>query len=503
MKQSLIKGTVILSTFSILSKLIGILFRVQVNEVIGIEGMGIFNFPILFFGTIIAIMNAPSVTFARMISEADSLNDHKRRNEIFEASKAFMMRLTTVIVLFMILATPVLTTFFWPSSSLGAYLVLIPAPIFLGVITVYKGYYQGIQDLKMISLQQITDAIARVVLGLSAVYILVQFGQAMGAAGAAFGTLAGTLGGSCILWLYHKKKTRNTQNTLNKLHKNKLIKQMIRITIPIGIASIGATLMGNIDSLLIYNRLKNVGFSEEIVLELTGILANTSTLIQVPLVLGASLSLAVLPNVAYAKKQSDQLMKERVRVSLIMYTAVALPAGVGLMMVGRPLYQLIFDLYGQHVYLVEIMSISSIFTIINLGLVTILQAINKEKVPVKHMYIGVVIKSILCALLLSIEFIHIHGAVISTAVAYLIILILNLRAILKVGIKIDYKYTLVIPLFSTAIMMLVVHFTMSLGNSMIFTLLAVGLGALVYGVLMILLKVVSIRSIPILRKLFK
>ena len=69
---------------------------------------------------------------------------------------------------------------------------------------------------------------------------------------------------------------------------------------------------------------------------------------------------------------------------------------------GKDVFSLLFSKMSTDHYLIEILSVSIIFMMINLGFTSILQALNHEKVPVRNMYIGLIIKLISSFVLLSI-----------------------------------------------------------------------------------------------------
>lgn len=503
MKKSILKGTLIIVIISLIAKLIGVFFRIPLTSLIGEYGMGLFSFPTKFFLPIVALITSgPSIAIAKLISESES---HERSGYSYQVKKTaltFMFQIGLVVTIIMTILGFILVNTLWPREVLLPFLSLIPAPIFLSITAVYKGYYQGKQNMIPIASQQLVDGLARLIIGLLLATLLLSQGINLAAAGGTFGTSAGAILGLLTYLVYSKMLESNKEKCkTDKSLRKEIRKKILKIAIPVSVSAVGATLIGLIDSLLIKNRLLYIGYTEEGMIKLNGVLSNVDTLISLPLIIGTAISLNALPNIVAAKKSGKNYTETRIRSMMIMLISVSLPAGVGLFVVGKDIFSFLFkDMSTDH-YLIEILSISAILIMINTGLTSILQAMNKEKVPVKHMYIGLSVKLVTSFVLLSFSYINIHGAAISTLLTYLIIVVLNLRICLQVNLKIDFKYMIVVPIISTTMMAVIVIYTNSINPSIIFTGLAIIFGAVSYAIFMLIFKVVDIKHVPLLRRI--
>ena len=169
MKKSILSGAIFLTIVSIISKFIGVFFRIPMTHMIGAVGNGIYTFPIQLFAPVIAMISAPSVVIARMVSENSS---DENRIKVLKSSREFMIQYGAVLTIILILLGPSLTHTLWPEEVLVAYIALLPAPIFLALTTTYKGYHQGLQEMKPIAIQQFADGIGRLVFGLGLILYL-------------------------------------------------------------------------------------------------------------------------------------------------------------------------------------------------------------------------------------------------------------------------------------------------------------------------------------------
>lgn len=502
-KKSILKGTMIIAIVGLIARFIGLFFRIPLTALIGEEGIGIYSFPMTLFVPLTAIvMQGPPTTISKMIAQKVASKDLEGVQNIYQASHHLMTKMGLLATLIMLLLTPLFTKVIWSEAVLYPYLALSIAPMFLAKVSVYNGYHQGHQNMFPVAMQQLFDGIGRLVVGLVLAFVLIEKGVIPATTGAVLGTTFGALSGLIALLIFTNNKS---SSKIDKSLSKSIQKQILKISTPITIGAIGASLIPLVDALLLPSRLGVAGFSSSEAIRLNGVLSNINALINVPLIIGVAISLNVVPNIAAVNVSNKKDIRSRMRIALILSIALALPSGIGLMLVGKSLFSMLYPNMMTNHYLVEILSISIIFTMINQTLIAILQGLDLERVPVKNFYIGMVFKLILSFTLLSIPSINIHGAAISTLIAYIIILILNYRSCKKsTEFKMDTKYMLIVPFFNTTIMSLGVVLTMICLQNValwltIFTSILVAV--MIYGILLISTKTVTIGQIPILNRI--
>lgn len=503
MKKSILKGTIIIVIMSLIAKFIGLFFRIPLTILLGDYGIGLFSFPMKFFLPIVALITSgPSIAIAKLISENDSIDNVEYVYKIKHTSFRYMFYLGCIVSFVMLFLGVILIQTLWPKETLFPFLALLPAPIFLSFTAVYKGYYQGKQNMYPIAFQQLADGIGRVGFGLLVALLLLPLGIEFGAAGGTFGTTAGAIAGLLLYFIYSLKFDKKSEKfPVSKTERKVIFKKLYKIALPVSVSAIGATLITLIDTLFLKNRLLFIGYTEESMIKLNGILSNVDTLMSIPLVIGTAISLNALPNIVAAKSKGITYTQTRMRSMMILIMCVSLPSGVGLFIVGKDVFSLLFSQMSTDHYLIEILSVSVVFMMINFGFTSILQAMNHEKVPVRNMYIGLIIKLIFSFSLLSIPSINIHGAAISTLITYLIICLLNGLACFKLHFKIDVKFMIVIPFVSSLIMGIIVYLFNSITTHYWMTVISIIIGGSIYAILMIVFKVIDIKHIPLLNKI--
>jgi len=174
---------------------------------------------------------------------------------------------------------------------------------------------------------------------------------------------------------------------------------------------------------------------------------------------------------------------------------VGLPAAFGLFILADPIMKLMYPAEPATLGMVlRYLSTAVIFLTLVQTMTGILQGMGKERIPVKNLVIGALVKVVVSYTLTSVPFINIRGAALGTVAGYAVSSILNLSAIIKYQ-KSNMSITKIVmkPAIATGAMMAAAYFSYRLlfeaiGRNSVATLISVAFAALVYVVVLILIK---------------
>ena len=86
-KQTFLQGTAVLAMATVLVKLMGFLFKVPLNNIIGEDGFGYFNTAYDVYNVLLMISTTGlPVAMSRMISQAQTLGNHAQIRRIYKTS---------------------------------------------------------------------------------------------------------------------------------------------------------------------------------------------------------------------------------------------------------------------------------------------------------------------------------------------------------------------------------------------------------------------------------
>jgi len=502
-KQSLLKASLILGIAGIISKFLGLFFRWPLIMLIGDEGVGYYQMSYPLYMFFVAIASGVPAAISKMISERNAKGDIKGVFEILKESKILMMFLGigTSLILF-IFAKPIIKFVQWDSKAYFSLIGISFAPFIISIMTIYRGFFQGLQNMTPSGISQILEQIGRVVIGVGLAVILLPKGIEYSAGGAAFGAAAGGLMGAAYLYAKYRKVKRKMWKGPVKTNP-RILTEILRVSLPISIGATVGTIMSLIDSILVPQKLLLSGLNSEqatiLYAQLTG---KANVIINIPLTLSMALGTSLIPIIAenyIMRKRRD--LEDKVQLSFKLSFLIALPCAFGLFFLAGPIMKLIFPGRSEGFLILKYLSISVPFIIVTQTTTSIMQAIGHYIRPVINLFIGCIVKVILTYILVPIPNINIYGAVIASISAYLVATLLNMIS-LKIKIKVNFnlKSTFIKPFIAALFMIIGViasYITLlkKTGSNSFSCLGSIFIGIIIYIILILILRVFTIEDI--------
>lgn len=502
-KQSLIKASLILGIAGIVARFFGLFFRWPLIMLIGDEGVGYYQMSYPLYMFFVAMASGVPVAISKMISEKKAKGDIEGIFVIVKESTLLMMMLgigTTLILFFF--ARPIIRFVQWDMKSYYALLGISFAPFVISIMTIYRGFFQGLQNMTPSGMSQILEQLGRVVIGVGLAIFLLPKGIEFAAGGAAFGAAAGGVIGASYLYEKYKKVKKEMWNKRVKSN-SEVLTSILKIALPISLGATVGTIMSLIDSILVPQKLMQSGVTSEMATVLYAQLTGKANVItNIPLTLSMALGTALIPIIAenyIMNRRKD--VQDKVQLSIKLSMLIAMPCTLGLYFLAGPIMMIIFPGKYDGILILKYLSISVPFIIITQTTTSIMQGIGHYIRPIINLFIGCIVKVVLTYLLVPIPEINIYGAVIASIAAYIIATILNMISIkrkLKLSLKV--AQTFIKPIIASVVMIIISLFSYSFvynktGSNTYSCLIAIFLGIIIYGILILTLRIFSIDDI--------
>ncbi len=446
--QGYLGGAVILTAGTLAVKAVGMFFKIPLQALLGGSGYAYFGTAYHMFGPLSALATAGlPVAVAALVSRYRAEGRWQDVRQLLRLSRRMFWAAGLCGTLGMLLGAG---AFARAACSPGAKLAIwcmAPAVLTCCVLSSYRGYYQGLGNMLPTSLSQVAEAVAKVVLGLSltgwARAELVgeyrRFGTVLGrglsagqaasaisqltAAAAVTGVTLSTVAGCVFLGLRHRLwgdgiSPEAVRAAPPPQPAGQMIRAVLRLGLPVCLASLAASAGGLIDSLTIQNRLAQVmeqapqvllaqygallgpGHAEagtvhtELYGYYLGIAENLSNMV---VSLTAGFAVSALPMVAAAWARGDRRRREESVGTVLRVTAlVSVPAGMGLCALAQPVASLFYagDPQGVAIAapLLSVLGIGGIFLALVGSLNSVLQAAGQPGAPVVVLLAGSGIK---------------------------------------------------------------------------------------------------------------
>ncbi|MBC8587932.1 polysaccharide biosynthesis protein [Tissierellaceae bacterium BX21] len=518
-QNNFLKGAAILGIAGIIVKILGAVYRIPIVNIIKDEGIGYYQTAYPFYSLLLTIATAGfPVAIAKLASEKRAVGDYKGAYKVFKVALLGLIIGGTLASLFVALGARTIVEKLKNPNAYYSLIALVPALFFVPIMSAFRGFFQGRQNMTPTAISQIAEQLSRVASGLFLTSYLLKYGIPIAAGGASFGgSVGGIVGGITIFIIFmmsRKEIHHEIENSIeSKEYKvSNIVKDLLVISIPITLGSSIAPIMDAIDTTFVLNRLQAINYSEELANSLYGQLKGMAqTLINLPQVFSIAISMSLVPAIADAKARKrkteiNSIASSGIRMTLL----IGLPCAFGLFVLAKPIIGL---LYYKNT-LETINSTGEILSYLSFGVITltlvqcltaILQGLGRVMVPVISLFIGAVVKVILTYVLTGIPSINIKGAAISTVAAYTIAALLDLMSLVRSSkIKLDFKNIFLKPLISSIVMAIIAKASFILLNNIIgqrlATILAVLIGVVLYFILLIITGSITTEDFKLLPK---
>ncbi|MFW5979973.1 MAG: putative polysaccharide biosynthesis protein [Halanaerobiales bacterium] len=518
-KSNFIKGAITLSAAGILSKIMGFAYRIVLPRMIGAEGVGIYQlaYPIYTILLVISTSGIP-IALAKLISKEITNKDYRSAYNIFKTCKKLSIIVGLLLTFIMIvMASPIIKTFNWDPRSIYSILALAPAVFFVTIMSSFRGFFQGLQNMVPTAYSQIIEQFIRIITMLLLVQLLLPYGIEFAAAGATFGAVFGAIAGLILLiYIYLRKK-----NTIWEPLKQKTIKindfwanskKIIYLAAPITFGALITPLMSFIDAAIVPARLQAAGFNNPLALygHLTGM---AMVLVHFPTIITLSLATSLVPAISEAFTLSNQnLVQSRAASALRLTILIALPAAVGLYLLSNPLTTLIFGTPDAAIPL-RFVAWGVIFISLKQTTAAMLQGMGKVIIPARNLFIGATFNAIINYTLTGLPYFGIRGAALGTVTGFGVAAILNMYYVRKwTNLNFNYNKLLYKPIISVFIMSVAVLLSFKTIKLFLPTIIenyiliistfsAILLGITVYSLTLLLLKEINYNDINLIPKI--
>lgn len=500
------RGFLILSIAGILGKLLSALYVPLLTGIIGSGGYGIYSAGYDFFIFLIAVSSLgaqPAVT--KVVTELRVLGNAKDALRAMKIARKYLTIIGGVItILFMVVAFPMARLFNLERSGL-TFMFLAPAIFIAAILAAYRGYMQGIEDMKSLAISQVLEQLFNVVLSLVFAFLLFKVGgEVWGSAGGTMGTTLGAVVAIIyILYIYEKNEYEDNAEILTttskKVSDRKILRKLIVYGLPITLVAAMQNFAGIVDALTVNSRLIFSGFSKNEAEMYYGYLNQYKTMIYVPLTIITALATSIFPRIiqAFVEKNKKDLRRQMSYAFRLTYI-IAIPAVFGLSILSKEIYILVFGNSFKYELLMfgsVVLILMSITTIQNV----ILQGINKMYLIMLTAGLGLIAKLLCNYFLVGIENINIMGAVVGNLLAFGIPAVINHIKLQKTfRVKIPIIKQSIVPLISSIAMGFVIFFlkaplfrvlSIVVGEGRIITgfatMILISIGGAVYLILMV------------------
>ncbi|WP_431804455.1 putative polysaccharide biosynthesis protein [Halobacillus andaensis] len=466
--SKILKGTMILTGATFLSKFLGMIYTVPFEQMVGPEGMELYFYAYTPYNILLSLstLGVP-MAVSKFVSKYNSLEDYQTGRDMFKSGMQLMgiTGIITFLILFLC-ADPIaqlsLSNEDTTASSEDTAMVIRMVAFALLIIpsmSIIRGFFQGNESMAPTGVSQVIEQVVRILFLLVSVYVVLNVFEGTIPTAIGFSTFAAFIGGIAsliVLIVYWKKRKPYLDRQLDSqeytydLSRKDMFKELISYAGPFVLVGIATPLYQLIDQFTFNKAMSAAGLGDISGASLSAIHVLSHKLVIIPVTLGIGLSLALLPAITKSfTKQNMVQLNHQINQALQIVALLIIPAVVGLSVLSYEAYGSFYgvenvDYYGS--LLRWYAPVGLLFASYTVS-AAILQGVNRQNFALVSLGAGLFIKTAT-----NFWFIVLFGAkgsIISTGLAVLIALSLNLWRIHR-GIQFSYK-----PVFKRSLLILI------------------------------------------------
>ena len=506
-KQNFLQGTALLAMAAMIVKLVGALYKIPLNAIIGEKGFGYFSTAYEIYNILLMISTAGlPVAMSRMISQASSLEHYGQVRQVYATARKLFLILGISGSLLMTVFCRQLAAFWNQPDAWAAIGFLGPCVLLICVMSAFRGYFQGQSNMIPTAVSQVLEVVTKLIVGMLAAVLILKATASipLAAGGAILGVTASCLVSVVYLWSRFRRSYRELPETGDSPASfGETARELLKIAVPITLSSTILSVITSFSSKIYMGQLLASGVAQEAADTMRGVHVMTQTIYNMPCAFITPITVSIIPaitaQITLKKYRQTRLTEESaIRITGI----IAMPCAVGLTVLARPITALLGRYSGElldlSTQMMTVLGVSIVFNALVLVTTAIMQAHGNVNRPVVNMLIGGVLKLIVVYVLTGNPAIGIVGTPIGTLLSYVVICILNvfsIRSLVEDPPRI--LKNLIRPFLASALMGAAVWLswwsmcTLGISSSLLLTGVPVALGVVVYLLSAVVFKVIT------------
>jgi O-antigen/teichoic acid export membrane protein len=416
-ENKLVRGTMLLTSATFLSKILGLIYVVPFTAIVGQAGNALYGFGFIPYTVLLSLatLGVP-LAVSKFVSKYQALGDYETGFRLLRSGLIFMLINGIVAFVILFISAPIVSNWIIsdPTELQGNTMddvvftirMVSVALIIVPIMSIVRGYFQGHQSMGPTAVSQVVEQIVRITFILSATFVILnymdgQLGLAVGFA--TLGAFVGAIGGMTVLIYYWFKRRSGILNQI-KASKVKhsistidMYKELISYAIPISFVGLAIPLFQLIDLFSVNNALINSGLMEKgETITFFAIFTQTAhKIILIPMALGTAFSITLIPTITKSFTTNDYVnLQNQITKTFQVILFLTLPAAFGMSTLSYFIFGTFYGLENFEMggmvlrYYAPVTLLFSIFAVSS----AILQGINKQKFAVIALIFGLLIK---------------------------------------------------------------------------------------------------------------
>ncbi len=510
-RNSLVTGALILTIASIISRILGFIYRIYMSNAIGSEGMGLYQLIIPIYTLAWSISASGfSTTVSKLVAQENAKREYGNMGRILKQSFVITGLLGLILSVVLFFFTDFIgVTILNDSRTVISLKFLAVCFPFMAAGSCIRGYFYGIQDSRIPAFSQVLEQVARMFVIYFFAQTLIPLGLEYACLAAVIGICAGEiLSFIYVIIAYKKFKIKNKLMNPPNIKPMVAISSILTMAMPLTANRVISSLLSTMENTLIPQKLVQYGYTTSQAMSKYGEISGMAMpLLQFPTAFLVALSITLVPAVSEAVA-----MKNSIRINYTISKALHFTALIGIGVTSIFLafpYEISMAIYNKKSIgeLLFYMSFVSPFLYLHIILSGILNGLGEQVFIFKNNILSSIINILF--IYFYIPQFGIFALIIGSMLSFIVTTTLAILRVMEcTNINFEFSNWVFKPILAITISTLFVKYIADIYifnsvQSFISLLLVLFLLAVIYIILLIILKSISKEDIQIFMRSFK
>ncbi len=293
-------GALVLLISGLICKALGALFRLPLTNLLGIEGIGVFQLVMsLYAFALVVTCGGVTNSLSKLISTARARGENAKVGIYLRRALLQSVGIGLLIGALFALLGKYISAFQGIDAAFSYMLFLVLLPLG-AALSALRGMFQGYENMVPTGVSQILEQVFKFGFGLLFAYYFSRFGLSQGVFGAFLGIVLSEIVALTYLFclFFFKSKSQKARKNISQIKFAR--REFDKANFPLMLSASVLPLVNAFDALIIVPRLVLAGFAGAEATKLYGLQTGVvGAILNFPLVISIAVTTALLPNISY------------------------------------------------------------------------------------------------------------------------------------------------------------------------------------------------------------
>ena len=453
-KKSFVNAALILMIAGLIVRVMGFAYRIYLSNMIGAEGMGLFQLISPVYSLIILTLTSGiSIAVSKMTAEQNALGNHVSIMKIVRISLCIVVFAGIVVSLFLLVFISfIVNNVINDSRTYYSFLLMIPCIPIISASSTLKGYFYGLQEAVPSAVSQVFEQTTKIFIVFLLAPFFIQVGLEYACALATLAMAVGEIISLIVLYVFyiikkkrHSRKVRGTGAAGSAMSRVRILFNIVKISVPISVNRFITSIMSAVEAVLIPSRLLLTGLDYKTCIEEFGRLSGMAMpLIFFPSIITSSLATTLVPAISESVSVKNmRSVRNKISKSIQISFIIGIIFAAVFYVLPEEISNLIYK--GQNVGpILAGISLVCIFLFVQQTMLGVLNGLGLQSISLRNSVIGYTIRLIFVIFIIPVKGMpgYIQGLLISTA----IVCVLDMIPVIKrAGMILDIRNWILKP----------------------------------------------------------